>query len=194
MLRSFFLIAIFGLFAASAGAQALGVGSTLDGFSMPDTNGTVQTLESVKGANGTVLIFVSNQCPVVRDYNDRMNALYADFKAKGVNVVGINSNFTESADAVKAHAAATYKFPVLKDVNNAFADRLNANSTPEVFFLDAKNKIVYHGAIDNNRRGDNITEAYARLALDAVLNGKEVAKANTTPVGCSIKKVDKARQ
>ncbi len=63
------------------------------------------------------------QCPVVKGYDQRIVKLAEDYKAKGINVIGINSNSTEASDKVKSHAAENYKFPVLIDENNVLADK-----------------------------------------------------------------------
>src|SRR5205085_5704339 len=84
-------------------------------LSLTDTSGKTVSLSDIKGPNGVVMIFVSAQCPVVRGYNERMNQLAAAYKEKGINVVGVNSNITESPVEIKAHADATYKFPVFID-------------------------------------------------------------------------------
>ncbi|MBA3805215.1 MAG: redoxin domain-containing protein, partial [Acidobacteria bacterium] len=92
------------------------IGSTVADFKLPDTSGHEQKLSSLKGRNGTVLIFISAQCPMVRDYIERISKLAVDYKARGVNVVGINSNATETNDDIKAHAAANnLAFAVLRD-------------------------------------------------------------------------------
>lgn len=185
------LAILFSLFLGSviaAHAQGLAIGGTMDNFSLTDTTGKAQTLNDVKGRNGAVIIFVSSQCPVVRGYNERMNQLATDYKAKGISVIGVNANVTESAAEIKAHGDATYKFPVLIDKNSVLAEKLNANNTPEAFFIDAKNVLVYHGSIDNNRPGTNVTEAYLKNAFEAVLAGKKVEKASTVAFGCTIKK------
>jgi hypothetical protein len=49
--------------------------------------------------------------------------------------------------------------------------------------------LIYHGAIDNSRNGDNITENYLRDAVEANLSGKPVAKTSVNAFGCSIKRV-----
>lgn len=162
MKRALFLFTIILAFALAAAAQGISVGATVENFSLPDTNGKTQTLDVMKGTNGAVIIFVSSQCPVVRGYNDRMNQLAADYKAKGIAVIGINSNVTEMPAQIKTHADANYKFPVLIDKNSVFADKLGADVTPEVFYVDAKNVLLYHGAIDNDRSGRNVTDPYLR--------------------------------
>ncbi len=168
---------------------ATAIGSTVADFSLPDADGKTQSLASLKGKNGTVLFFVAVQCPVSNAYNARMEKLAQDYKARGINVVGINSNVAEAAEAVKAHAATNHlTFPILKDPSNKIADQLGASVTPEAYFLDAGNKLVYRGRIDNSRQGDQITATELRDALDASLAGKPVTKTVANAFGCSIKR------
>ena len=68
------------------------------------------------------------------------------------------------------------------------ADKLGATVTPEIFYVNAKNTLLYHGAIDNDRSGRNIEETYARAAFDASLSGKEIVKNKTKAFGCEIKR------
>ena len=188
MKRIVILLAAFFAFALAANAQGINVGSPLENFTLKDTNGKTQTLDSMKGEKGAVLIFVSAQCPVVKGYNERMNQLTLDYKAKGINVIGINSNATESLEWVKSHAEATYKFPVLIDKGAVLADKLGASATPEVYYFDAKDVLLYHGAIDNDRSGANITEAFLKTAFDSSLSGKKITQTSTKAFGCTIKK------
>src|SRR6266576_3943302 len=81
------------------------VGTVIEDFKLPDIGGAERSLKSLTGKNGAVLIFISVQCPVSNGYNERMVKLADDYKAKGVNVIGINSNVTEPISAVKTHAA-----------------------------------------------------------------------------------------
>ena len=119
-----------------------------------------------------------------------MEKLARDYKAKGVNVIGINSNVTEPAPEVKAHAGDKHlTFTILKDDGNKIADRLGATRTPEVYVLDASNKLVYHGRIDNSQNTGNITANDLRDALDEMLAGKQVSKTGGAAFGCTIKRV-----
>lgn len=165
------------------------IGATVAEFSLPDADGTTRSLASLKGKNGTVLIFIAVQCPVSNAYNERMEKLAQDYKARGINVIGINSNVAEPPAAVKAHAATHHlTFPILKDSGNKIADQLGASVTPETYFLDANNKLVYRGRIDNSRNGNQISSTELRDALDASLSGKPVTKSAAAAFGCSIKR------
>ena len=171
-------------------AQIPAVGSVLENFTLPDTAGTTKSLNDLKGKNGAVIVFLSAQCPVVRGYHERINELAAQYAAKGINFVGINSNSTESLDWVKSNALEFgFKFPVLIDKNNVLADKLGASVTPEAYYVDAKNVLLYHGAIDNDRNGKNITESYLKTAFDDSLAGKKIGKTSASAFGCTIKRV-----
>jgi peroxiredoxin len=177
--------------AAAAETKASGptIGAVIEEFKLPDADGREHTLSSLKGKNGAVLIFISVQCPVSNAYNERMEKLAREYKAKGVNVIGINSNVAETAEAVKHHAAEKgLTFTVLKDAGNKVADRLDAQVTPEAYFLDASNRLVYRGRIDNSRNGDAISATELRDAIEAKLSGKPVAKSEARAFGCSIKR------
>jgi peroxiredoxin len=165
------------------------IGSTIADFSLPDGNGKEHTLASLAGKNGSVLIFMAVQCPVSNAYNERMEKLAQDYQAKGINVIGINSNVAESADAVKAHAVEKHlTFTILKDAGNKVADRLGASVTPEAYFLDAANKLLYRGRIDNSKNADGVTASELRDAIDATLAGKPITKTTANAFGCTIKR------
>ena len=165
------------------------IGATVPDFTLPDASGKEHSLTSLAGKNGSVLISIAVQCPVSNAYNERMEKLAQDYKAKGINVIGINSNVAESADAVKAHASEKkLTFPILKDAGNKVADRLGATVTPEAYFLDGSNKLLYRGRIDNSRNDAQVTASELREALDASLGGKPIAKPTANAFGCSIKR------
>ncbi|HJT65723.1 MAG TPA: thioredoxin family protein [Pyrinomonadaceae bacterium] len=165
------------------------IGSTIEEFTLPDVDGTEHSLKSLAGKNGTVLIFIAVQCPVSNAYNERMAKLAEDYKAKGINVIGINANVSEDAVTVKAHAQEhKLSFTILKDPGNKIADKLGATVTPEAYFLDANNKLLYHGRIDNSRNPAQIETSDLRNALDAALNGKPVEKTEARAFGCTIKR------
>src|ERR1051325_8159607 len=180
----------------AAGARAGGevpappaIGATIEDFTLPDVDNKDHTLKSLAGKNGAVLIFISVQCPVSNAYNERMEQLAQDYRAKGINVIGINSNVAEDAAAVKAHAAKhKLTLAILKDPGNKIADRLGAAVTPEAYFIDANNKLLYHGRIDNARNAAQIETSDLRNALDAALGGKTIEKTEAKAFGCSIKR------
>lgn len=166
------------------------IGTTIDDFTLPDADGANHSLKSLMGAKGAVILFVATKCPVSNAYNDRMEKLYEDYKAKGITVIGINSNSTEPAAEVKSHAAEKgLKFTILKDDGNKIADRFGATHTPEAYVLDTSSKLVYHGRIDNAQNPERVTSNDLRETLDELLAGKAITKATNMAFGCTIKRV-----
>ena len=166
------------------------IGTVIDDFKLADASGKEHSLKSLMGAKGTVILFVATKCPVSNAYNERMEKLAQDYKAKGINVIGINSNNTEPAAEVKSHAAEKgLTFPILKDDGNKIADRWGATRTPEAYVLDANMKLVYHGRIDNSQKIEGITSNDLRDALDELAAGKAITKTGGAAFGCTIKRV-----
>ena len=166
------------------------IGTVIDDFKLADANGKEHSLKSLAGSKGTVILFIATKCPVSNAYNDRMEKLAQDYKAKGINVIGINSNNTEPADEVKSHAADKgLTFTILKDEGNKIADRWGATRTPEAYVLDANMKLVYHGRIDNSQKIEGITSNDLRDALDELSAGKAITKTGGAAFGCTIKRV-----
>jgi peroxiredoxin len=193
LLASLFVIA-GALFVVGARAEGEispppAIGATIEDFTLPDTDNQSRSLKSLAGKNGTVLLFIAVQCPVSNAYNERMEKLAQDYKARGIAVIGINSNVAEDLSAVKAHAGENnLSFMILKDPGNKIADKLGANVTPEAYFIDASHKLVYHGRIDNSRNSAQVETNDLRNALDASLAGKPVEKTEAKAFGCTIKR------
>ena len=179
------------LAAGSLFAQEFKVGGKVADFNVNDSIGRPVKFSSLRG-DLTVVMFVSVQCPISNDYNERMSALYNDYTAKGVKFVFVNANVNETPTQILDHAKQVgFPFPVYRDVSNAVADRFGAQVTPESYVMDKTGTLLYHGAIDDARNPVRVTSKGLRLALDAVLAGKPVAITETRAFGCTIKRVRK---
>lgn len=179
-----------------AGSFALPVSASdapkkAEDFTLEDYNGVKHALSDYKNSKAIVLMFIATQCPVSNAYNARMVELYKDYRKKNVAVVGINSNKQESIEEIKEHSKTHgFEFTVLKDWNNVIADKFEASFTPEIYVLNPKFEVLYHGRIDDSQREGNIKSKDLRAALDNILEGKVVAIANTKAFGCTIKRVN----
>ncbi len=194
MRRSLFLFTIILAVAFSASAQGIAVGATMDDFSLLGTDGSKHSLNSLKGKNGAVVMFLSAQCPVVKGYIERINAVAAEYQKKGITFIGINSNATEDLKWVTSDRAENFNtFPMLIDTGAVLADKLGATVTPEAYYVNAKNVLLYHGAIDNDRSGKTISDTYLKTAFDESLAGQKVTNTRKNAFGCSIKKAPVAK-
>ncbi len=157
-----------------------------DPLTVRDLSGKPLTI--TPGKNVTVVTFISTQCPISNDYNDRMSALYNEYSSKGVNFFFVNANSTEPPPVVIEHAkSAGFPFAVYKDENAA--DKLGAQTTPESFVFDRTGKQVYRGYIDDARNLARVQNHGLRDAITAAMAGKPVAAPQTKAFGCTIKRV-----
>lgn len=159
-------------------------------FQLPRVdNGKMESVYGDRKQKATVVMFIATRCPVSNAYNERMRTIAQQYMSKGVRFVGINSNVIEPTPEVAEHAKQNgFPFPVLKDEGNKIADHFNAQFTPEIFVMDAKGVLRYHGRIDDSQNPANITTHDLRDTLDALLAGKNPPRAETKAFGCTIKR------
>jgi peroxiredoxin len=183
-----------GVFVLAQTALAAGpqIGARAPDFKLTTVDGkTFSLAEQAKSHKAVVVMFIATKCPYSNAYNDRMREMAAAYAAKGVVFAGINSNKTEPADEVIDHAKKHgFTFQLMKDPDNKVADLYDARHTPEIFVVDPDGKLRYHGRIDENYENPSKVEnPDLKNALDSMLAGKEIAKAETKAFGCTIKRV-----
>ena len=173
----------------------LEVGSKGPEFTLQGTDGKEHSLASFD-SRFLVIIFMSNGCPTVRAYEDRLMGLQRDYRTKSVRLVGINSNnehlsaIDSFEEMVRRARESGFTFPYLKDSGGSVAKAYGAVCTPHVFVLDGERRVRYRGRIDDARHESRVTSTDLRNALDDLLGeGPEmrtVRVAATEPFGCSI--------
>jgi peroxiredoxin len=166
--------------------------AVLTAFSLADTAGKTHSQAELSGQKATVFVFTSTECPITNTSVPELNRIAAAYQGRGVAFLAVQSDPTQSAEAVRQYAADfKIAFPVLLDAKLTLAKTLGATVTPEAAVIDSKGNLLYLGRIDNRvedfgRKRNAATEHDLTDALDAVLAGKSVAKERTKAVGCSI--------
>lgn len=159
-------------------------------FQVSALNGATVRYADLKGSKVTVIAFVSIKCPISHAYQERMNRFYQRYAGKGVGFVFLDANSNEPAGEIAQFARqANLAYPVYKDYNNRAADLLGAQTTPELFVLDASGAVRYHGAIDDAANEARVKTHGLRDALDALLDGKSPAVVDLKAFGCVLKRV-----
>jgi peroxiredoxin len=173
--------------------MTLTIGTEAPQFDLPGVDGQSHSLDEYADAQVLVLIQSCNHCPYVQAWEGRMTELQREYGDRGVRLVAINSNDAsthpeDSFDEMKARAERQgFNFDYLYDESQEIARALGSERTPEVFVFDSDRRLVYHGAIDDSRDEDAVTQRYLRDALEAVLEGREPDVRDTPPVGCTVK-------
>lgn len=161
---------------------------------MKSVDGSMVSIDDVKGEKGTLVIFTCNHCPFVVAWQDRMIELGNTYRGKGIGTIFINSNdpkvkagdgFEGMQKMAKEHG---YQFPYVEDETSDVARHFGAKKTPDVFLFDAEGRLVYHGAVDDNsRKPEDVQKSYLKAAMDALLAGEKIPMEETKAVGCGIK-------
>ena len=173
----------------------LPLGTRAPAFTLPDTvSGKTLSLDALKGAKGTVVMFICNHCPYVKHVNPELVRVAKDYQGKGIGFVAISANDAanypdDAPDKMKAAAKQLgYPFPYLYDESQAVAKAYQAACTPDFFLFDSAMLCVYRGQLDESRPGKGAPDGRdLRAALDAVVAGKPVSDVQKPSVGCNIK-------
>ena len=164
-------------------------------FRLPGTDGKTYGLEDVKGANGTLVMFICNHCPYVKAINDRLARDVSELRAAGIGAVAIMSNdpeeYTEdSFDNMKAVAQRHgFTFPYVFDETQEVGHAYGAVCTPDFFGFNRDLELQYRGRLDSS--GMNPAPADARRDLFEAMS--RIAETGRGPaeqipsMGCSIK-------
>jgi thiol-disulfide isomerase/thioredoxin len=138
-------------------------------------------------ARATVFVFWATQCPCVRRYQERVEALAAQYGARGVTFAGIDSNADDTLeDIARVTKERGVTLPVWRDAGGHLAKALGARSTPTVVLVDASGRVRFRGWLDNEHLpGDEDREPWLEQALAGVLDGAPYASASPT-FGCAI--------
>ncbi|MFC1557286.1 redoxin domain-containing protein [candidate division KSB1 bacterium] len=171
------------------------VGKKVTDFTLKDLDGKEYSLHKLlkkDDVKGVVFMFTSIQCPVSNACDTRYKELAAQFQEKGIVFLAINSNKTESVEAIRSeHSKRNYNFPILKDWNNVIADRFGAEFTPHTYLVDKEGTLIYKGRIDDNHRRENmVKENTLGMVVDEYLGGKDLTYTETKSNGCTIKRVN----
>ena len=172
------------------------LGTTAPDFSLPDTiSGKTLSLQQLKGAKGTLVMFICNHCPYVKHIKDALGKLGKDYQDSGLSIIAINANDAQNypddaPDKMTVFAQQNgLVFPYLYDESQRVAKAYAAACTPDFFLFDAQLQCVYRGQFDDSRPGNNVPVSGKdlRAAMDNLLAGKAIASKQTPSMGCNIK-------
>ena len=183
--------------------KSLPIGAAAPDFNLLGIDGKNYSLSSFSNANVLVIIFTANHCPTAQAYEDRIIQLVKDYKDKNVQVVCISSNspkalrldemgysdLGDKMEDLKIRAMdKAFNFPYLYEGDSqTVAEKYGPQATPHVFIFDKERKLRYNGRIDDSEKIQKVTISDARIAIDALLEGKKVPVEQTKTFGCSLK-------
>ena len=164
-------------------------------FELTDTFGAHKTLESLRGPNGLLLMFICNHCPYVKAIIDRICRDAIELQAMGFGVAAVMSNdphaYPEDSfvNMKKWAKELSFSFPYLYDPTQHVARDYGAACTPDFFGFNNQLELQYRGRLDSSGIAPASPDAKREL-MEAM---KMIAATGSGPVeqvasiGCSIK-------
>jgi thiol-disulfide isomerase/thioredoxin len=167
------------------------IGTPIADLRFKDIRYLPRSLKDLGDSHATVLIFTNTTCPIVQKYWPKLSRLDAEYRDRGVQFVAVNVGPADEIQDVAQQAIDFgLSFHFVKDTTGSCVKALGVTRTPEVVILDAGRKLRYRGRIDDQHRlggaRPDVTDDSLKLALDALLAGREIAAPETPVDGCLI--------
>ena len=177
-------------------SNMLPLGTIAPDFSLPNVvDNSLESLSSLKGEKGTLVVFTCNHCPYAIHLLDAFVAFARKNKEMGVETIAISSNDIEKypldhPDLMRELALdKQFTFPYLYDETQKVAKAYDAACTPDFYLLNSHNELVYRGRFDASRPGNElpITGEDLQNAIDAMLKKDPIPEKQYPSMGCNIK-------
>lgn len=164
-------------------------------FNLPGIDRKHYDLESVKGKNGLLIMFICNHCPYVKAVLDRIIRDVKELHQHGIGAIAIMSNdpsdYPEDSidNMVLVAKKFDFPFPYVMDESQQIAKTYGAVCTPDFFGFNNKFELQYRGRLDASRK----EAAPIDVRRDLFEGMLEIAKTGQGPkeqipsMGCSIK-------
>ncbi|MCE2521846.1 MAG: thioredoxin family protein [Rhodobacteraceae bacterium] len=164
-------------------------------FSLPSTDGSKVTLDSAKGPNGVLIMFICNHCPYVVSAIERIVADAKVLQDSGIGVAAICANdarshpedsFENMKNFSREH---NFCFPYMHDETQSVARDYGAECTPDFFGFNSALELQYRGRLDSagSGRPDGATIRELRNAMLAIAESGKGPENQVPSMGCSIK-------
>ena len=163
-------------------------------FELQGADGRAYSLADVRGARGTLVMFICNHCPYVKAVIDKIEDEVSELRAAGMGAIAIMPNDTDhypedSLDNMKLFAAQHgLSFPYVIDATQEVARAYDAVCTPDFFGFNAGGALQYRGRLDESRK-QSVPGARRDLfdAMTQIMDTGEGPRDQIASMGCSIK-------
>jgi len=180
-------LALLALLVTALPAQA-----RVDNFVLNDQLGKSHELYYLSSKKAVVIMIQGNGCPITRQAWQALKEIRANYAAKGIEFLMLNSNLQDDRESIAAEAREFgYDIPVLVDETQLIGEALEVTRTAEVLVIETKDwNLVYRGPIDDRltyeRQSATAKNRYLSDALDSVLAGTKITTAKRDAPGCIV--------
>ncbi|MDF1756558.1 MAG: redoxin domain-containing protein [Verrucomicrobiales bacterium] len=169
----------------------VGIGRMIADTEYLDLNGNRHRISDAKNHKGLVIAMTSATCPVSKRLLPSLAKLEPTLLANDIPLILVNAFASESKEEILEQLEGLeLKAPYIHDIDKSLSKTLHASTTTEVFLIDAKQTLIYRGALDDQYGIDySVNEPrhrYLEEAVTAFLAGKEASIAATAAPGCEL--------
>jgi mono/diheme cytochrome c family protein len=175
-----------------------GIGRLIPDFTFTDIEGRPGRLANLQPAKAVVIALTSTSCPITKKFAPTLARIEQEFAGRGVRFLFVNPTATDDLAGIREVVRENrFVGPYVRDRDHRIAGVLDAQTTTEVFVLDAARTLVFRGAVDDQYGLGYALEAprmhYLRDALTAIIEKRIPAVAATEAPGCVLDlKADRA--
>ena len=168
---------------------------TLPNFRLKDANSNYHySFDDLKGSKGTLVVFLSNNCPFVDHVLPEVLMIAADYRVQGLGIISLCSDaavadFDKGASSMTEFAFRhSFDFPYLHDSKQEAAKALEAAFSPNFYLFDNQGKLYYHGQLDDARPANGIllSGSDLRNAIDSLIYNRNFTVVQKPGEGCPI--------
>ena len=171
-------------------------GKKAENFQLKSTNNELITLNSIKGINGTLVMFICNHCPYVKAIIEDLVEDCKILKNEGINSIAIMSNDT------KNYPEDSFEKMILFAKDNKFGDlhycidetqevakKYGAVCTPDFFGYNKNLELQYRGRIRELKNLKPLKEGDSdlRVAMKMISKTQKGPIDQIPSMGCNIK-------
>jgi peroxiredoxin len=172
--------------------QGESAGKRAPEFELNSFDGKTVSLSDYRGKI-VVLEWFNFECPLSLYHYETKNTMVElanKYKDKNVVWLAVNSTSHTTPEPNKTFAKRHgLPYLILDDRLGKVGRAYGAETTPHMYIIDPKGRIVYEGAIDDSPLGKKKVGVvnYVDNALAELTAGKAVSTAKTKPYGCTVK-------
>lgn len=198
-MKKYFAILMIMIFSSLLYSQKAKLNETAPGFTLKDSYGKEHSLSDFEGKI-VVLEWINFECPFVKKHYNSNNMQKLQEKYAKDSIVwlalcssaeGKQGNFSNEEINSRSKKLEAKYLAYLIDEDGKVGKMYGAKTTPHMYIIDKKGKLVYAGAIDDKPSTDiddiETAKNYVSSALDELLDNKDVSIQSSTPYGCSVK-------
>ncbi len=179
----------------SLSPPACDFGAAAPAFDLPGVDGRRHTLDSARGPNGLLVMFICNHCPYVKAILPRLLRDARELATLGIGSIAIMANdaagYPEDSweNMQRIARAEDFPFPYVLDASQDVARAYGAICTPDFFGYNNRLELQYRGRLDASRKeaapDDARRELFEAMKQVALTGNGPIEQ--TPSIGCSIK-------